>query len=167
MTTAERLRAIHRALLAALDGPGLAQLAALYLGRPLEHITQGGDLEHKITDLLQWAEAQGQMAPLLAGAIALNPTSPELQRLLAETRTALLWPTMDDFRTPPSNNGGGSLPRLERKIDELTAAVNNLATRVSVLEYQVKHAPGLWLIAFLVAVIFVAAAAYVWGSSRG
>lgn len=163
MTSVERLRAIHAALMAALDGPALEQLALLYLGKPLEHIAGDGDLEQRITELLRWAEAGGAVEKLAAGALALNPTSPELQRLLAESRTSRR--TMDDFHSEHKISSG--LPRLERKIDDLTDAVNRLATRVSVLEYQVKHAPALWTLVALVALLLVVAAAYAWGGGLG
>ena len=171
MTTAQRLRAIHAALLAAFDGPALAQLVGLYLSKPLEHIAGAGDLEQRITELLQWAEANGQMETLLAGAIAVNPTSPDLQGLLAETKQARHMTT--DYRHDHNGSDNGrtyvqaSLPRLERKIDELTEAVNHLATRVSVLEYQVKHAPALWTLVVLVALLLVVATAYAWGGHLG
>ena len=77
----ERL-VLQQALLKAFPSRGaLAQVTAQGLGARLEDISPSGSLPGMILDVIEWAEAEGRMGDLIAGAAAASPTSPALTAL--------------------------------------------------------------------------------------
>ncbi|MBK8047848.1 MAG: hypothetical protein IPK16_12390 [Anaerolineales bacterium] len=74
---------LHQALVEAFDMDSLARLTAFELGVRLDVITAPGPLTTVVFNVMQWAESNGQLAALVAGACAQNPTSSQIQAVAA------------------------------------------------------------------------------------
>src|SRR5207253_6374689 len=62
----------------------LRQMVSFELGQNLEQIAGLRDLNSTVFDLLTWAEARGQMAALIQGAVNANPGNPESRRSIQQ-----------------------------------------------------------------------------------
>jgi LysM repeat protein len=77
-----QVKQLHTALLSAFPtDESLAQMVRIQLDQNLEVISTGRNLGNITYDLIRWAEANGQVERLIAGARAENPGNPELQQL--------------------------------------------------------------------------------------
>src|SRR4051812_5508170 len=73
---------MHRVLLTAFPTrDGVAQLVRFVLDENLDAIAHQGPLSATMFSLLQWAEAQGRLDDLIAGAIRRNPENQDLRQL--------------------------------------------------------------------------------------
>ena len=83
------LRQIQSALLAAFNTEELRQLAAIELGVDLDRVVHdGGTLEQRALDLIEWAQRQNRLAELLCGAYNRNGNN---QKLTALVDQAVRW----------------------------------------------------------------------------
>lgn len=77
-----QVKQLHAALLSAFPtDESLAQMVRIQLDQNLEVISTGRNLGDITHDLIRWAEANGQVERLIAGARAENAGNPELQQL--------------------------------------------------------------------------------------
>jgi hypothetical protein len=84
------LHQIQSALLAAFNTEELRQLTKIELDVSLERIIpDGGTLEQRVLDLIEWAQRQNRLAELLCGAYNRNGSNPELSPLIDQ---AVRWP---------------------------------------------------------------------------
>ena len=72
---------LQSALLAAFDEAGLRILARQELETDLDAVAGGKNKTEIVLNLIAWAEREGRVADLIAGARRQNPTNPDLQAL--------------------------------------------------------------------------------------
>ena len=70
---------LQTALVTAFDMDALRMMVRMQLETDLNMIAGSGNLQVAVYDLIRWAERTGSLDRLLDGALAANPTSPELQ----------------------------------------------------------------------------------------
>ena len=93
---------IQDALLAAFDDAGLRQLVpAKQLDADLDAVAGGKNKTEVVLNLIAWAEREGRIADLIAGALKQNPGSPDLQALAAAAQTWHLAAPAEPKATPP------------------------------------------------------------------
>jgi hypothetical protein len=82
----ERSQQFHKALLSAFPTPGkLKQLVRFRLDENLEAISTG-NLSETISNLIEWAEAEGKLEELLIAARKENPGNPVLRKFEEQMR---------------------------------------------------------------------------------
>ena len=72
---------IQDALLSAFDAASLRQLVKFELDEDLDQITPPGDLTQRAYHLVAWADQQGRVPALIAGARKQNPGNADLQEI--------------------------------------------------------------------------------------
>jgi hypothetical protein len=75
---------VHRALLQGFDRDELRMMLRLQLDEDLDAVAGDDELKKVVFNLVTWAERSGRLDDLVAGALAANPQSEELQRLAAD-----------------------------------------------------------------------------------
>jgi hypothetical protein len=107
---ANQLGQVHRALLQSFDRDELRMMLRLQLDEDLDAVAGDDELKKVVFNLITWAERSGRLDDLIAGALAANPQSEELQRLTADfARWQAIQPAfqpapaplMDNATTPP------------------------------------------------------------------
>lgn len=77
----ERLQQFHKALLSAFPTPGeLKRMVSFKLDENLDAIAGGGNYLEVVSNLIEWAKAQGRLEKLLTAAREHNPGNPDLRR---------------------------------------------------------------------------------------
>ncbi len=85
----ERLQQFQKALLSAFPTPAkLKQMVRFRLDENLEAITGGANLSETISNLIQWAEAEGKLEELLIAARKENPGNPVLRKFDEQIRNS-------------------------------------------------------------------------------
>jgi hypothetical protein len=81
---ANQLGQVHLALLQGFDRDELRMMLRLQLDEDLDAVAGDDELKKVVFNLITWAERSGRLDDLVAGALAANPQSKELQRLAAD-----------------------------------------------------------------------------------
>ncbi len=81
---ANQLGQVHRALLQSFDRDELRMMLRLQLDEDLDVVAGDDELKKVVFNLVTWAERSGRLDDLVAGSLAANPQSEELQRLAAD-----------------------------------------------------------------------------------
>jgi hypothetical protein len=93
MLTGPQRRQLHDALLSAFPAEGaLSRMLSFQLNQNLTAITGGRGLSQQVLDLIVWAESQGRIDELVAGARATVPGNAEL-RAVADAMTGAAAPS--------------------------------------------------------------------------
>ncbi|ARV61587.1 hypothetical protein BZZ01_25810 [Nostocales cyanobacterium HT-58-2] len=83
----ERLQQFQKALLSAFPTPAkLKQMVRFKLDKNLDAIAGGANLSETISNLIEWAEAEGKLEELLIAARKENPGNPALQNFDKQIR---------------------------------------------------------------------------------
>jgi hypothetical protein len=77
--TREQYKALLQALCSAFSSDSLDQMVEFSLEQKLDEITLGANLSRRVFDLIGWAQRQGKLKELIAGARNENPGNPELK----------------------------------------------------------------------------------------
>ena len=77
---------LQSALLAAFDEAGLRILVRQELDTDLDAVAGGKNKTEVVLNLIAWAEREGRVDELIAGAVKQNSTNPDLQALAAEAK---------------------------------------------------------------------------------
>ena len=85
----ERLEQFHKALLSAFPTTAkLKQMVRFKLGENLDAIASGANLSETISNLIEWAEAEGKLEELLIAARKENPGNPVLRKFDEQIRNS-------------------------------------------------------------------------------
>lgn len=133
MTPAERLRALHAALVDGFDLAGLDELTTLHLGTPLEQIAGAGcDLDGAALRVITCARRTGQLGKLVAGMLKIVPGNAQVQALAlagwTDERGAAQESDMTGRALQPSGENGvqHAIGTLESQVDTLQDQVREL-----------------------------------------
>jgi formylglycine-generating enzyme required for sulfatase activity len=99
--TGPQHRQIQDALLAAFDEAGLRRLVRFELDEDLDQVTPPGDMTQRAYNLVAWADKQGCIPALIAGALKQNPGNADLQALAAAAASWHLEPAAEPEAKPP------------------------------------------------------------------
>jgi hypothetical protein len=88
--TGAQLQELKQALSAAFNEYELRDMVLGYLGRNLEAIARGDNLDKLIFELVTWAERRGYTPDLLKGARSYNSTNPTLRAFMDKYPELLL-----------------------------------------------------------------------------
>ncbi len=110
--SASTFRRLHEVLLFAFPNRGaLERMVAHYLGENLNIISGAGGLSDVVFDLVQWADAQGRVAELVAAARAANQSNPDLAAFEADE-----FPAKSPVAASTGSGQGRSFARPEANI---------------------------------------------------
>ncbi|WP_414587356.1 effector-associated domain EAD1-containing protein [Scytonema sp. PCC 10023] len=85
----ERLQQFQKALLNAFPTPGkLKQMVRFRLDENLDAIAAGANLSEVVSNLIEWAEAEGKLEELLIAARKENPGNPALRKFDEQIRNS-------------------------------------------------------------------------------
>src|SRR4051794_20987016 len=97
-------RQIADALLAAFPTElKLAQMVSYGLDTSLDRIARSANLEERVFELIQWAEARGKLRELVTSAHEENPDNPALRRLVEQIDQIVA-----ELDTPPEEPSGNA-----------------------------------------------------------
>lgn len=84
--TSDQVRQIQQALLHAFDRDGLRMLLRLQLNEDLDAVAGDDNLNTVVFNLVAWAEREGRVGELIAGAAAANPGNAQIQQLVHDSQ---------------------------------------------------------------------------------
>ena len=117
----EERKEFHGALLDAFPSyKKLEMMLSFELGENLRQISDSGDFQYDVFQLIWWAKAKGRLKDLIREAYGHNPGNPKLKRFYQKKELQLLANKIVDFETVTVNRRGEIINRQSKTAQYFT-----------------------------------------------